>query len=452
LTGVCNLISRVFRVGNALDFTFYLMQFISYPDRQEWPALLARPVNDVRAMEKKVKPIIKKVKKQGDKALLKLASKFDNAKLTSLVVTAAEFAEAELAVSPALKAAMQTAVANLEKFHQAQKEQFPVVETMPGVSCWRRSLPIQRVGLYAPGGTAPLFSSVLMLGVPARLAGCPEVVLCSPPNAEGKIHPAILCAAQLVGITKVIKAGGAQAVAAMAYGTESVPRVYKIFGPGNQFVTAAKQFVARFGVAIDMPAGPSEVAVLADDTARPEFVAADLLSQAEHGIDSQVLLVSTSPALLQAVQLEVERQVEALPRRVIAKVALENSRAILVRQPAEAVELLNEYAAEHLILAVAEPEKVAGQIVNAGSVFLGHYTPEAVGDYASGTNHTLPTNGFAKAWAGVSLDSFMRKVTYQQLTPAGLQALGPTVEVMAEAEQLQAHKEAVSVRLRSLAK
>ncbi|MCU0448755.1 MAG: histidinol dehydrogenase [Bernardetiaceae bacterium] len=428
------------------------MQFISYPNRQDWPALLARPVSDVRAMEKKVKPIIKKVKKQGDKALYKLAHKFDNAKLDNLVVTAPEFAEAEQAVSPALKTAMQTAVANLEKFHAAQREQFAPVETMPGVTCWRRSLPIQRVGLYAPGGTAPLFSSVLMLGVPARLAGCQEVVLCSPPNAEGKIHPAILYAAQLVGITKVIKAGGAQAVAAMAFGTESVPQVYKIFGPGNQFVTAAKQFVARFGVAIDMPAGPSEVAVLADDTARPEFVAADLLSQAEHGIDSQVLLVSTSQALLQAVQREIERQVEALPRRVIAKVALEHSRAILVRQPTEAVELLNEYAAEHLILAVAEPEKVAEQIVNAGSVFLGHYTPEAVGDYASGTNHTLPTNGFAKAWAGVSLDSFMRKVTYQQLTPAGLQALGQTVEIMAEAEQLQAHKEAVSVRLRSLEK
>jgi histidinol dehydrogenase len=429
----------------------YTMQLYQYPVYAEWPQILARPVMDAKSIAKKVKPILKKVKKNGDQALFKYAKKFDNAQLTNLLVQPEEFAEAATLVSKPLKAALRVALGNLEKFHLAQREVGPEIETMPGVKCWRRSVPIQRVGLYVPGGTAPLFSTVLMLGVPARIAGCREVVLATPPNAEGKVHPAILYAAQLVGITKVVKAGGAQAIGAFIFGTESVPRVDKIFGPGNQYVTAAKQMATNFGVAIDMPAGPSEVAILADETANPAFVAADLLSQAEHGIDSQVLLVSTQADLIAQVMAEVERQVELLPRRVIAKVALENSRCVLVHSPAEAVELLNEYAPEHLILAVAQPQAVADQIVNAGSVFMGHYTPEAVGDYASGTNHTLPTNGYAKAWAGVSLDSFVKKITYQELTADGLLNLGPVVEEMAAAEYLDAHKEAVSIRLRALA-
>jgi len=427
-----------------------LMQLYQYPAFSEWQHIIARPVMDSRAIAKKVKPILKKVKKKGDQALFKFAKKFDNVRLDSILVQPEEFTEAAQLVSEPLKAAIQVALANLEKFHLVQQEEVKVVETMPGVKCWRKSVPIQRVGLYVPGGTAPLFSTVLMLGVPARIAGCPEVVLATPPNAEGKIHPAILYAAQLVGVTKVVKSGGAQAIAAFIFGTESVPKVHKIFGPGNQYVTAAKQMAAQFGVAIDMPAGPSEVAVLADKTANPAFVAADLLSQAEHGIDSQVILVSTDADQLTKIMAEVELQVERLPRRVIAKVALENSRSVLLDGLPAAVALLNEYAPEHLILAVENPYEIAEQIVNAGSIFMGHYTPEAVGDYASGTNHTLPTNGYAKAWAGVSLDSFVKKITFQELTPEGLQHLGPAVEVMAEAEMLEAHKEAVSVRLRSL--
>ncbi|MBC8151618.1 MAG: histidinol dehydrogenase [Bacteroidetes bacterium] len=421
------------------------MQIIPFPDRAEWPALLARPMQSSAQIETVVGPIMEQVRTRGDAALRELASQLDKTEFTGVPLSAADFDAAEAQLSDELKAAIQQAYQNIRLFHEAQKQPVEKIETMPGVVCWRRSVGIEKVGIYVPGGTAPLFSTVLMLGVPAQLAGCREIVLCSPGN-----HPAIYFAAKLVGVTKVFRLGGAQAIAAMAYGTESVPQVYKIFGPGNQYVTAAKMLVAKEGVAIDMPAGPSEVAVYADDTAVPAFVAADLLSQAEHGADSQVLLVSTSKKLIELVNLTLGSQMERLPRRELATKAIGNSKAILVDTQDDAIDLLNQYAAEHLILSVADAEAVAERIINAGSIFLGNYTPESAGDYASGTNHTLPTNGFARAYSGVSLDSFVKKITMQHITPEGLRNIGPVVETMAEAESLLAHKRAVSLRLASL--
>ena len=424
------------------------MNIIPFPSRAEWPALLARPVQSTQQIEAAVEPILLQVKTGGDSALIALAQKFDNVELTKaqLHVGLDELDNAENQLSDDLKSAIRQAYKNIRLFHERQKQPVEKIETMPGVTCWRKSVGIEKVGLYIPGGTAPLFSTVLMLGIPAQLAGCREIVLCTPSN-----HPAIYFAAKLIGVTKVFRIGGAQAIGAMAYGTESVPRVYKIFGPGNQYVTAAKMLIAKEGIAIDMPAGPSEVAVYADDSAIPSFVAADLLSQAEHGADSQVLLVSTSKKLLNSVNLTLSTQLSRLPRQEMAAKALENSKMILVESQADAVDLLNNYAAEHLILSVENAGDVAEQIINAGSIFLGNYTPESAGDYASGTNHTLPTNGFARAYSGVSLDSFVKKITVQHITPEGLQNVGPVVEAMAEAESLEAHKRAVSLRLASLA-
>ncbi len=423
------------------------MTITSFPARAEWPALLARPMQTSAQVETIVAPILARVRAEGDAALFDLSLQFDKTDLyeTGLRVPDAVLDAAEYQLSDALKAAIRQAYQNIRTFHAAQYQPVQKIETMPGVVCWRRSVGIEQVGLYVPGGSAPLFSTVLMLGVPAQLAGCREVVLCSPSD-----HPAIYFAARLVGVTKVFRLGGAQAIAAMAYGTASVPRVYKIFGPGNQYVTAAKMLVAKEGMAIDMPAGPSEVAIYADDTAVPAFVAADLLSQAEHGADSQVLLVSTSRKLISSVNLVLGAQMERLPRHELAAKAIKNSRAILVESATDAIDLLNQYAAEHLILSVHDAETVAEQIVNAGSIFLGNYTPESAGDYASGTNHTLPTNGFARAYSGVSLDSFVKKITVQHITPDGLRRLGPVVETMAEAELLEAHRRAVSIRLASL--
>ncbi|MFD2572027.1 histidinol dehydrogenase [Spirosoma soli] len=424
------------------------MKIIPFPARAEWPALLARPVQSTQQIESIVAPILAKVRAAGDAALVELAQKFDKIDLAQqgLAVNQTELDAAEAQLSDELKAAIWQAYQNIRTFHERQKQPVEKIETMPGVTCWRRSVGIEKVGLYIPGGTAPLFSTVLMLGVPAQLAGCREIVLCTPSN-----HPAIYFAAKLVGVTKVFRIGGAQAIAAMAYGTQSVPQVYKIFGPGNQYVTAAKMLVAKEGVAIDMPAGPSEVAVYADDSAVPGFVAADLLSQAEHGADSQVLLVSTSKRFVELVNLVLQTQLDKLSRQALAAKALENSKIILVESQPDAIDLLNAYAAEHLILSVENAEAVADKIINAGSIFLGNYTPESAGDYASGTNHTLPTNGFARAYSGVSLDSFVKKITVQHITPEGLQNLGPVVEAMAEAESLDAHKRAVSLRLASLA-
>ncbi|MDQ6481458.1 histidinol dehydrogenase [Dyadobacter sp. LHD-138] len=421
------------------------MNIISYPERSEWPDLLTRPVQDSLAIEGKVLPILDLVKSRGDEGLRELAKKFDGIDLSEFAFSQEEFDAAEGQLDSTLKTAIRQAYQNIYTFHKAQLQPAEKIETMPGVTCWRRSVGIEKVGIYIPGGTAPLFSTVLMLGIPAQLAGCKEVVLCTPSN-----HPAILFAAKLVGVTSAFRIGGAQAIAAMAYGTESVPKVYKIFGPGNQYVTTAKMLISKEGVAIDMPAGPSEVAVYADDTAVPAFVAADLLSQAEHGADSQVLLVSTSEKFLSAVNDELTTQLEQLPRRELASKSIENSKAILVNSAYEAIDILNDYAAEHLILSVKDAELVSDKIFNAGSIFLGNYTPESCGDYASGTNHTLPTNGYARAYSGVSVDSFVKKITVQHITEAGIKNIGPTVEAMAEAESLDAHKRAVSIRLNAL--
>jgi len=427
------------------------MQIIKYPKKETWSDILARPTLDTKFLERTVANILQDVKANGDAALKHCARYFDKVELDDFLVSEAEFAEAEARVSPELKEAIGAAKANIEKFHQAQMEKPEVIETTTGVFCWRKSVAIEKVGLYIPAGTAPLFSTVLMLAVPARLAGCREIILCSPPGADGKVNEATLYAARLCGATKVFKIGGAQAVGAMAYGTETVPRVYKIFGPGNQFVTEAKQQVSKTGTAIDMPAGPSEVAVLADETCVSAFVAADLLSQAEHGTDSQVLLITTSEMVIAETLAEIEKQLADLPRREIAAKALENSKAILVENVETAVEITNAYAAEHLILALKNADEIAERITNAGSVFIGNYSCEAAGDYASGTNHTLPTGGYAKAFSGVSLDSFVKKITFQKLTGAGITNLGKTVELMAEAEHLQAHKNAISIRLEELA-
>jgi histidinol dehydrogenase len=426
------------------------MQIIKYPKKQTWSKLLARPTLDTKFLERTVANILDDVRKHGDSALKHCARHFDKVELDDFLVSDAEFAEAETFVSGELKAAIKTAKANIERFHAAQTEKPEVIETTPGVFCWRKSVPIERVGLYVPAGTAPLFSTVLMLAIPARIAGCPEIIVCSPPNTDGKVNPVTLYAAKLCGATKVFKIGGAQAIGAMTFGTETVPRCYKIFGPGNQFVTEAKQQITKFGAAIDMPAGPSEVAVFADETSVPAFAAADLLSQAEHGIDSQVLLVSTSEKVIGETLAELEKQLEVLPRKAIAAKAIENSKAILLENEETAIELLNEYAAEHLILAVENADEIAEKVVNAGSVFIGNYSCESAGDYASGTNHTLPTNGYARSYSGVSVDSFVKKITFQRLTREGIKNLGPAIECMAEAEQLQAHKNAISVRLKKI--
>ncbi len=428
------------------------MKILINPDQKTWKKELVRPTQKLKDIEKIVKPIMKKVKRQGDKALRKFALEYDHVEIEQLSVTAEELTAASQKVPQDLKAAIQTAKQNIEKFHELQKTPSLETEVMVGVTCMRRSVPIQNVGLYIPGGTAPLFSTVLMLGIPAMIAGCKEIVLCSPPNAQGEIHPAILYTADLIGISKIIKAGGAQAIAALAYGTESVPKVDKIFGPGNQYVTAAKQLANKNGLAIDMPAGPSEVLVYADDTAIPDFVAADLLSQAEHGIDSQVVLVCHTEKFAKKVIKFMEVQLEQLPRHKIAKKSLENSVVVVMEDQEEAIHLINEYAPEHLIISIKEEDKAVSGIVNAGSVFIGNFTPESAGDYASGTNHTLPTNGYAKNYSGISLDSFVKKITYQKITQNGLKTLGPVIEVMAANELLEGHKNAVTIRLDYLSK
>ncbi len=425
------------------------MKIIQHPRKEEWPEILSRPKLEQRGLEKSVRKIIDAVKKRGDPAVRKYTQVYDSVKLRKLEVTAKEIRDAEKLVDAQLKEAIIQASKNIKKFHEAQRQDIMVVETMPGVECWRKSIAIDSVGLYIPGGTAPLFSTILMLGIPASLAGCNEIILCSPPDALGKLHPAILFAAKLVGVNRIFKVGGVQAIAAMAYGTDSIPKVNKIFGPGNQYVTCAKQLVQQDGVAIDMPAGPSEVCVLADSEANPAFVAADLLSQAEHGKDSQVLLISDDPKLISRTMEELKLQVELLSRRNIAIAALENSKAILVNDLKEGMAIANAYAPEHLIIACADYEKLAAMVSSAGSVFLGNFTPESAGDYASGTNHTLPTNGHANAYSGVSLDSFVKKVTFQKISREGLTNLGGTIITMADAEGLQAHAEAVRLRLSS---
>lgn len=425
------------------------MRIYRNPTEAEVREIITRPTKDARDLTATVSAVLARVKSEGDAAVIDYERQFDKATLTTLAVSEAEFAAAEAAVSDELKAALELAHANIQRFHEAQRYGGIDVETAPGVRCWQRSVAIEKVGLYIPGGTAPLFSTVLMLATPARIAGCREIVLCTPPSRDGSVHPAILVAARIAGVSKVFKVGGVQAIGAMAYGTETVPKVSKIFGPGNQYVQCAKQLVSLADVAIDMPAGPSEVEVIADATANPAFVAADLLSQAEHGVDSQVLLVTTSEALLTAVQDEVERQLALLPRKEIAAAALENSRLVLVGSTDEALTISNRYAPEHLILETEDAEALAARVVNAGSVFIGHLTPESAGDYASGTNHTLPTNGYATAYSGVNLDAFCRKITYQKMTAEGLQSIGRAVELMAAAEQLDAHKNAMALRLKA---
>ncbi len=424
------------------------MQFLTYPDISKSSELLARPTDgDAANRREKVATLLESIRLDGDVAVRQLTMQFDGFLPERLELQPAEIDAAESLVALELQTAIRQAYANLRAFHEVQREELPPVETVPGVVCWRKSLPIERVGLYIPGGTAPLFSTVLMLGVPAQIAGCQQVILCTPPQRDGSVHPAVLFAARLCGIRRIFRIGGVQAIGAMAYGTASVPKVWKIFGPGNGWVTTAKQLVSLGDVAIDMPAGPSEVAILADATANPRFVAADLLSQAEHGADSQVVLVTDHAELIQAVEVELQRQLATLPRRALAEAALQHSKALLVKDLPEGIAWINAYAPEHLLLQVEHPAYWAAQVVNAGSVFLGAFTPESAGDYASGTNHTLPTSGYARAYAGVSLDSFVRKVTFQQITRAGLERLGPTVVAMAEAEGLDAHARAVTVRL-----
>ncbi len=424
------------------------MQQIKYSKNKDWGKILQRPVFDSSLLEKKVGKILNEVKNKGDKAVKKFTEEFDGLKLKNFLVTEKEFKEAEKLLPKELKDAIIIAKNNIEKFHAAQIQQIEIIETMPGVKCWRKNIAIEKVGLYIPGGSAPLFSTLLMLGIPATIAGCRRIVVCSPPDKNGKLHPAILFVAQLLGIKEIFKIGGVQAIAAMSYGTKTVPSVYKIFGPGNQYITCAKQLIQKDGIAIDMPAGPSEVAVFADETADASFVAADLLSQAEHGIDSQVILVTTSENLSGKIKNEIKKQVEKLSRKKIAQQALQNSKIILVKNDEEAIEILNEYAPEHLILSCKNAEQLAEKVINAGSVFLGNYSPESVGDYASGTNHTLPTNGYAKSYSGVSVDSFVKKITFQQLSQSGLTEIGKTVIAMAEAEGLDAHAEAVRMRMK----
>ena len=426
-----------------------MINTIKYPDRKDWQEIIKRPVLETASLEKTVRKILDKVKSKGDKAVKKFTMEFDGVKLKRLLVSQKEIDAAEKLLPLELKDAIQLAKLNIEKFHSSQVEEIKIIETMPGVKCWRKSVGIEKVGLYIPGGTAPLFSTVLMLAIPASIAGCREIILCTPPDKEGSVYPAILFTAQLCGITKIFKAGGIQAIAAMAYGTESIPKVNKIFGPGNQYVTCAKQLVQQQGVAIDMPAGPSEVLVIADETASTEFVAADLLSQAEHGTDSQVILITTSEKFAEETQKEIIQQLYKLPRKEIAEAALKNSKMIITKDINEAIDLSNQYSPEHLILACENPNDVSEKVISAGSVFIGNYSPESAGDYASGTNHALPTNGFASMYSGVSVDSFVKKITFQQLSKEGLQNIGNTVIQMAAAEGLDAHKNAVAIRLKN---
>ncbi len=425
------------------------MNFIKYPSQEQIKKIIERPHLDVSQLNATVASVLADVKKNGDKAVIAYEEKFDHVKLASLAVTEAEIDEAEALVSQDLKDALILAHENIAKFHESQKFESTKVETAPGVVCWQKSVAIEKVGLYIPGGTAPLFSTVLMLATPAKIAGCKEIVLCTPPNREGKVNPASLMAARVAGVSKIFKAGGVQAIGAMAYGTESVPKVYKIFGPGNQFVMAAKQQVSLHDAAIDMPAGPSEVCVIADETSNAAFVAADLLSQAEHGIDSQVILISTSEDMIHQVEKELETQLAALPRHEIAEKTLVNSNFVLVHDKEEAMALSNAYAPEHLIIATSDYEALAEKVINAGSVFLGNFACESAGDYASGTNHTLPTHGYALAYNGVNLDSYNRKVTFQHLTEEGIKSIGPAVVCMAENEQLEAHANAMRLRVKN---
>jgi histidinol dehydrogenase len=426
------------------------MNIIYNPKKEAWKDILKRPTQTVSDIEGIVGDIFLEVEKYGDTVLKKYTQKFDGAVLDSLLVSSAEINNATSLVSEALKNAISVAKKNIEVFHEAQRTSRVEVETANGVKCWQEKRPIQKVGLYIPGGSAPLFSTILMLAVPANIAGCKEIILCSPPNKEGEIHPAILYTAHLCGVTKIFKVGGIQAIAGMTFGTESVPAVYKVFGPGNQYVTVAKQIATKYGVAIDMPAGPSELLVMADDSANASFVASDLLSQAEHGADSQVILVTTSKDLIEAVENEIEAQIKELPRKDITEQAISNSKLIFVEEDQTAIDLINEYGPEHYILCVRNEQSFIDQIANAGSVFIGNYTPESAGDYASGTNHTLPTNGYAKQYSGVNLDSFMKSMTFQKISAKGIQEIGRTIELMAEAEGLQAHKNAVTLRLESL--
>jgi histidinol dehydrogenase len=425
-----------------------MIKTIKYPSKEDWQEMIKRPVAETISLEKTVKKILEKVKAKGDKAVRKYTKEFDGVSLKKPEISKKEIIAAEKLLSQELKNAIQQAKANIEKFHIAQIEVVKTIETMPGIKCWRKSVGIEKVGIYVPGGTAPLFSTVLMLAIPASIAGCKEIILCTPPSKDGSVHPAILYAANLCGVTRIFKAGGVQAIAAMAYGTESVPKVFKIFGPGNQYVTSAKQLIQKDGVAIDMPAGPSEVLVIADDTCIPEFVAADLLSQAEHGADSQVILLTTSETIAEKVQDCIKSQLSELPRKEIAGKALANSKIILLNSIDEAIELSNLYAPEHLILSCSDAEELTSKIISAGSVFIGNYSPESVGDYASGTNHTLPTNGYAAMYSGVSVDSFVKKITVQQLSKQGLENIGNTVMQMAAAEGLAAHKNAVAIRIK----
>ncbi|MBQ5983265.1 MAG: histidinol dehydrogenase [Prevotella sp.] len=426
------------------------MRIIKYPSRNDWKDIIERPHLDVSQLNATVASVLQDIRTKGDEAVKFYEEKFDHALLTSLAVSEEEMEEAGRLVSQELKDALTLAHGNIARFHESQKFEGKQIETCPGVCCWQKSVAIEKVGLYIPGGTAPLFSTVLMLATPAKIAGCKEIVLCTPPNREGKVHPAILVAARIAGVDKIYKCGGVQAIGAMAYGTESVPKVYKIFGPGNQYVMAAKQQVSLHDVAIDMPAGPSEVCVIADETSNPVFVAADLLSQAEHGTDSQALLITTSEEMLQQVEQETLRQLELLPRKAIAQQSLDNSRFVLVNDKDEAMQLSNAYAPEHLIIATSDWEEMAQKVVNAGSVFLGEYACESAGDYASGTNHTLPTHGYALAYNGVNLDSYMRKITFQHLSADGIRSIGKAVEIMAENEQLDAHKNAMTVRIQQI--
>ncbi len=425
------------------------MKIIKYPKKNKWQELLMRPTIDFFSLEKQVQPILNDIKINGDKAVKKYTLKFDNIDLKKTAVTNQEINHSEKLITPKLKKAIQLSKKNIEKFHTSQISHKKIIETSKGVKCWQKNLPIEKVGLYVPGGTAPLFSTVLMLGIPAKIAGCKEIVLCTPPDKNGNIHPAILYAAKLIGITSVFKIGGIQAIAAMAYGTETIPNVYKIFGPGNQYVTAAKQLITRDGIAIDMPAGPSEVAVMADESANPGFVAADLLSQAEHGKDSQVILVTSVESIINPVIRQVKEQLKNLPRKKLAEKSLKNSKIILVKNNQEMIDIINEYAPEHLIISLKNYKDIAEKIVNAGSVFLGNLTPESAGDYTSGTNHTLPTNGYAKMYNGVNMDSYIKKITFQELSAEGLKSIGAAVELMAETEDLIAHKNAMTLRLKS---
>jgi histidinol dehydrogenase len=443
---------RIRKIFLILQFNkpHFMVKIIKYPPREDWAKIISRPAVDHSQLFDTVKNILEDVRQNGDRAVAAYSEKFDGVILSHFTVTPEEMDEAEQLVSEALKAAIRLAAANIEKFHRSQQSVSPKIETMPGVACWQKSVAIEKVGLYIPGGTAPLFSTVLMLAIPARIAGCREIVLCTPPAKDGKIHPAILYAARKAGVGQIFKIGGAQAIAAMTYGTETVPGVYKIFGPGNRYVTAAKQLVAMRDAAIDMPAGPSEVEVIADDSANPAFVAADMLSQAEHGADSQAILVTAHEEMVDRVVAEIERQLKELPRKETAERSLEHSRIVVLKDRDELIDFTNAYAPEHLIIETGDHAAIAEQVTNAGSVFLGHFTPESAGDYASGTNHTLPTNGYARMYGGVNLDSFVKKITFQEISPSGLRHIGQAIETMAQAESLQAHANAVSLRIKSL--